>query len=353
MPHHVNTPVGTLHYNYDLQPLNTMALPSVAQVFAQFETVGQLLSLLDLADQKGWGITVIGGGSNVLLAPYIPGLVIQSANTSVHGLRQSDDASYVRVGAGKNWHQWVCESPEYGHGLENLALIPGTVGAAPIQNIGAYGVEVDRVIDCVDGLHIRSRQLVRLDGAACRFGYRDSLFKRELAGDFVVLSVAFRLQKRFSPTLSYGPLARWAECIKATASSTLSSDALIDAVCSIRRQKLPDPDTLPNSGSFFKNPMIDQANLETLIQQHPDLPHYPAATPGQRKLAAGWLIEQCGWKGKPLGPVLMHKQQALVMTNPDEGTLADVFALQAVVQSAVLAQFGVALEAEPSVIGLL
>merc|ERR1711879_240373 len=253
----------------------------------------------------------------------------------------------VRVGAGKCWHDWVRESVQYGHGLENLALIPGSVGAAPIQNIGAYGVEVEQRIDSVIGFQISTRQLRRLSREECRFGYRDSIFKRELSGDFIVTSVVFSLSRRFQPNLPYGPLADW----ESRQSVPVSPLGLIEAVSAIRASRLPDPATIPNAGSFFKNPIVSQALAQCIGLEYADMPCYPVDDPACCKLAAGWLIEQAGWKGKSLGKVGMHTRQALVMVNQGGAVLDDVLSLKCRVQSAVYEQFGVRLEAEPVFVG--
>jgi len=324
-----------------------MRLSSVAEAFGRFHSLSELQLLLAKARCNDWPVTVLGGGSNVLLNRRLSGLVIQSADQRVECWPAGDRIVKVRVGAGKNWHQWVCESTQYGHGLENLALIPGTVGAAPIQNIGAYGVEVGECIDTVIGYQISTRQVRHIPRSECRFGYRDSVFKRELAGDFVVLSVVFSLSRRFEPVLSYGPLKAW----QAENKAAVTPEALIRRVASIRAEKLPDPEQIPNAGSFFKNPIVSESLACSLAETWPGLPQYGTGVQGQVKLAAGWLIEQAGWKGRISGLVRMHDQQALVMTCQRGATLDDVLRLQHSIQRSVLERFGVELEAEPGVLG--
>lgn len=324
----------------DLKPFNTLRLPGHAAAFAQFSSVSELLTLLEQAAVQHMAVKVIGGGSNILLAGDIQALVVQSAMTGVQVLSETADVLRVAVDGGKNWHDWVCESAALGHGLENLALIPGTVGAAPVQNIGAYGVEVAQCLDSVVGLQLSTRQLRVLSVAECGFGYRDSVFKRELAQDFIILRVVFRLTKTFAPDLSYGPLQQWAENAEVTPGS------LIAEVCRVRRSKLPDPAVVANAGSFFKNPVVSNERAAQLKEKYPRLPLYPQ--PGDcTKLAAGWLIEQAGWKGKWLRNAGMHSEQALVLVTNGFATYADVTALKDAVVTDVFTRFGVRLEAEP------
>lgn len=332
-----------VEFNKNLKAFNTLSLPGNAAQFAQFSSVSELLSLLSYARQKKLTAKVLGGGSNVLMPEQVDGLVLQSSMQSIEILREDENSVSLKVDAGKHWHSWVVESQHYGHGIENLALIPGTVGASPIQNIGAYGVEVADVLESVEGICLSSMQLMTLSNSDCRFGYRDSIFKRELKNDFIVTSVVFCLTKSFEPNVSYGPLASWA-----SQNSGFSSRDLINQVCAIRSSKLPDPAKIPNAGSFFKNPVVSAADAEKLYSQYPDLPGYPQAD-GSVKLAAGWLIEQAGWKGKSLGNASMHSLQALVLTTNGSAELSDVFAIRDAVASDVKEKFRVELEPEPQV----
>lgn len=325
--------------NYELQRLNTLALPAKAKVFARFASQMELLGLLDKAKENNISVYVLGEGSNVLLANDIDGLVLQSAMEGVKLLEQDDAHIWVVVEAGKNWHQWVQESIEYGHGLENLALIPGSVGAAPIQNIGAYGVEVKSFIEQIEGVQISTGQAVILTAEECNFGYRDSIFKHELKNDFIITRVTFRLNKIFNPVLSYGPLQQL---------QNVNASSLIQAVCDTRRSKLPDPKSIPNAGSFFKNPIISAKQASELVRLHPELPHYQQKD-GMVKVAAGWLIEQAGWKGKWLGNVRMHEKQALVLTTNGQASYQEVVDLKDKIITNIKERFGVTLEPEPQV----
>lgn len=328
-------------YQQDLTQLNTLRLPCQAYALARFSSRSELLDYLDAARQNAWSVRVLGGGSNVLFTQPIDGLVLQSAMTSICLLHEDSDYRWVAVDAGVNWHEWVKRSVAYGHGLENLALIPGSVGAAPVQNIGAYGVEVAQCIDQVEGVQLSTGQWRVLSAPECRFGYRDSVFKHELQQDFIITRVVFRLARVFAPQLQYGPLQQWAQ-----QSASVTPDALMAEICRIRQSKLPDPSVIPNAGSFFKNPLVSQATAKALLQRFPDVVHYPQGTQGV-KLAAGWLIERSGWKGRWLGNAGMHKDQALVLVTNGRATYDDVLALQQEVIASVKEGFGVELEPEP------
>lgn len=336
----------------DLSAMNTLALPGCSDYFSRFESASELLDCVEWAVAQQLPIRMLGGGSNVLMPPRVSGLVLQSGMTSIAMRSATKEMISVAVDAGVCWHDWVLKSLSFGHGLENLALIPGTVGAAPVQNIGAYGVEVAELIEQVEGFQLSTRQWRILSRQECRFDYRDSIFRHELADDFIVVRVVFSLRRQFVANVSYAPLAHWAaEYLSDKNEPMLTPEALVSAVCAIRQTRLPDPLQLPNAGSFFKNPLVTGVMAAELKACHPDLPLYPARLKQQQKLAAGWLIDQCGWKGRGLGPVRMHQQQALVLTAPEPATLAQVQALQQAVADSVRARFGVELEPEPRIFG--
>ncbi|QDQ86412.1 UDP-N-acetylmuramate dehydrogenase [Alcaligenaceae bacterium SJ-26] len=337
----------------DLHSLNTLRLPSRALACVTLEDTGQLPELSVLAQQYPQ-VHVLGGGSNMVLAPEIGGLTVR---VRLHGIRlisESDDAWLVEAGAGEVWHDFVRTCLDQGWpGLENLALIPGTVGAAPVQNIGAYGVEVGSRIDSVLAWHIPQGRMHCLDASECRFAYRDSLFKHAEPGTWLITAVRFRLPRQWRPVLDYPDLQK--HPLLARATSTEQGDSapagptarqIFDAVCDIRRAKLPDPRELGNAGSYFKNPVVSTTQWEALHAHHPALPGYLQAD-GSWKLAAGWLIDQCGWKGKRLGPVGMHTRQALVLVNYGGAQATDVLALEEAVRADVRERFGVELEREP------
>ncbi len=327
-----------IQQDVNLQHMNTLRLPAQARYFSRFSSLSDLLFLHEAAVQYGVSMKVLGGGSNVLMAPQIKALVIHSASEKITQVSRDADYVIVDVDAGMNWHDWVCASVKYGHGLENLSLIPGTVGAAPVQNIGAYGVEAGEFILSVTGYQLSTRQLRTFSADECRFGYRDSIFKRELKDDFVILRVRFALADTFRPVLSYAPLNQ-------LNAFDLTPQKLITEVVQVRRSKLPDPAEIANAGSFFQNPLVSLSQAAALKARYPDMPQYPQAS--GVKLAAGWLIQECGFKGKAIGPVAMYEKQALVLTAQDGATLADVKQLQTKVQQAVADTFSVWLHPEP------
>ena len=331
----------------NLSKNNTLALPGRAALYAYITASAQLESLRNspaFAERRRF---VLGGGSNLVLTGDYDGLVVHMAIAGRALLGEDAEAWYVRAGGGERWHDFVQWTLAQGWpGLENLSLIPGTVGAAPIQNIGAYGLEVAERFHCLDAFDMQTGETTRFDRAACRFGYRDSVFKQEgwhRDGRFVVTGVTFRLPKQWQPLTRYADIDLE---LGAQKIATPSAQDVANAVIAIRQRKLPDPAQIPNAGSFFHNPVVDAATLQALLAKHPNMPHYPQAD-GRCKLAAGWLIEQAGWKGKNLGPVGMYEKQALVLVNRGGATGADVTVLMHAVQRDVRGAFGVALTPEP------
>ncbi len=327
----------------DLRPFNTLALPGRAARYLRVTDPAQLADPA-LAGQARF---VLGGGSNLVLTGDVDRLILHMAIPGKRLLREDADAWYVEAGAGENWHDFVLWTLAQGWpGLENLALIPGTVGAAPVQNIGAYGLEAGELIEHVTAWDEQKRAFVTVDRKNLRFSYRDSLFKQEgwhLDGSVVISSVLFRLPKVWQPNMRYADLAQE---LAARAITAPSARDIADAVIAVRRRKLPDPAQVPNAGSFFHNPVVDAATATALKSAHPALPCYPQAD-GRVKLAAGWLIEQAGWKGKDLGPVGMYEKQALVLVNRGGACGADVQRTMAAVQAAVRERFAVELTPEP------
>ena len=328
----------------DLTRRTTLALPGHAALYARISVADQLELLTAHRAHRRF---VLGGGSNLVLCGDFDGLLLQMAIQGRELLGDDAEAWYVRAGAGENWHDLVGWTLAQGRpGLENLALIPGTVGAAPIQNIGAYGLEVAERFHSLTACDMASGQFVHFDRKACRFGYRDSVFKQEgwhLDGRFVITDVTFRLPKQWQPLTRYADVAA-----ELQAREIMVPDArqVADAVIAVRQRKLPDPAQIPNAGSFFHNPVVNRAAADRLRADHPGLPCYAQAD-GRVKLAAGWLIEHAGWKGRDLGRVGMYEKQALVLVNRGGATGADVVALMQAVQRAVREKFGVELEPEP------
>lgn len=331
--------------NADLRPFNTFGLPARARYFAELTDAARLPDLCALPFFEREKVLWLGGGSNIILRGDYPGLAVRLANRGIRETRRAPGHVWLEAQAGENWHGFVRHTLALGlNGLENLSLIPGTVGASPVQNIGAYGVEAKDLIDTVNCYDLAEHRFVSLANAECRFAYRDSLFKREGRGRYVITSVVFKLAERFTPRTAYGDLA---DVLAASCPGREITAADVSAaVCRIRRAKLPDPARLGNAGSFFKNPAVPAAQAAALAAAHPAMPRYPQSD-GTVKLAAGWLIEQCGLKGRSIGGAAVHDKQALVLVNTGRATAADVAALAALVQNTVAERFGVELESEP------
>ena len=331
----------------NLATRTTLALPGHAALYARITALDQLAALIDDCLPGDLCRFVLGGGSNLVLTGDFDGLMLHMAIGGRQLAGEDSDAWYVRAGAGENWHDLVSWTLAQGWpGLENLALIPGTVGAAPIQNIGAYGLEVAERFHSLSACDMRNGETVRLDREACRFGYRDSIFKQEgwhLEGRFVITEVTFRLPKRWQPLTRYPDIPA-----ELDARGIREADArqIADAIIAIRQRKLPDPAIIPNAGSFFHNPLVDKASAARLAADFPGLPCYAQAD-GRVKLAAGWLIEQAGWKGRDLGPAGMYEKQALVLVNRGGASGNDVRALAQAVATDVRQRFAVELTPEP------
>jgi UDP-N-acetylmuramate dehydrogenase len=330
--------------DYALDAFNSFGLPSTARRYGEIQSAGQLVKLARSGELNGDKVLVLGGGSNLLLPERFEGTVLRMAIMGRELIGSDDDHHFVRAGAGENWHECVRWMLEMGWpGLENLSLIPGTVGAAPVQNIGAYGLEMYERFLVLEAVDLKSGSLVSFDFEACRFGYRDSVFKQEAAGRFAITSVTFRLPKRWTPLTRYLDVSK-----ELAARGCIDPKPLdvSDAIIAIRSRKLPDPAVAGNVGSFFTNPLVSANHFKQLLAKYPAIPSYRQLD-GSYKLAAGWLIEQAGWKGKALGPVGMYSEQALVMINHGGATRSDVEQLAAAVQAEVSSRFGVSLEIEP------
>jgi UDP-N-acetylmuramate dehydrogenase len=334
-------------YNVDLKRFNTFGVSATAAHFCSIHTIEALRAALLDPRAKELPLLVLGGGSNLLLTGNFPGLVL---HVCLHGKRKLDSTGnemLVEAAAGENWHEFVKWTLAQDYvGLENLSLIPGLVGASPMQNIGAYGVEMQDCFDSLDAFELRSGKICHFDKKECEFGYRDSVFKRTARGRYVILSVRFRLQREAALHLDYGDLR--AELAQLNIERPTARD-VSNAVCNIRRRKLPDPALIGNAGSFFKNPIVADALADSLAQRYASMPRYPA-TAGHSKLAAGWLIEQAGWKGRRLGNAGVHAQHALVLVNHGGASGADILALARAIQDAVREKFGIELEPEPAIV---
>lgn len=333
---------------YPLKTHNTFGFDVRAQFACRIEHEAQLMAAVRDARAAGLPRLVLGGGSNVVLTGDFGGLVLLVALKGRRVVREDDEAWYVEAAAGEPWHEFVAWTLSQGlPGLENLALIPGTVGAAPIQNIGAYGLEMCERFASLRAVELATGTVIDLAPQACQFGYRDSFFKREGRDRFVITAVTFRLPKRWQPRAGYADLAReLAANGYADADTPPSAQAIFNAVVAVRRAKLPDPLELGNAGSFFKNPVVDAPQFEALKSREPNVVSYTQPD-GRVKLAAGWLIDRCGWKGRAMGAAAVHERQALVLVNRGGASGAEVLALAKAVQRDVLERFGVELEAEP------
>jgi len=330
-------------HNVDLTSFNTLALPGKAAAYQKITAAGQLTAP-ELVGQRRF---ILGGGSNLVLTGDFAGLVLHMAIPGKRLLKEDAEAFYIEAGAGENWHDFVQWTLQQGWpGLENLSLIPGTVGAAPIQNIGAYGLEVGECFHSLTAWDFEKQAFFPVDRGNCRFGYRDSIFKQEgwhLSGRMAITSVVFRLPKAWTPNLRYADVNQE---LAAQKIATPTPQDVAKAIIAVRQRKLPNPAIIPNTGSFFHNPVVEAAQAEALAADFPNLPRY-AQPDGRVKLAAGWLIEQAGWKGKNLGPVGMYEKQALVLVNRGGATGDDVKRTMAAVQADIRARFGVELSPEP------
>jgi UDP-N-acetylmuramate dehydrogenase len=332
--------------NQPLIAFNTLAVEVSAAYFSAVDSVDALRDLLHHTPSDN--ILILGGGSNLVFTQDYDGLVILNQIMGIEVLQEDQNEVLVKVGAGQNWDQWVAYSIEQGwFGLENLSLIPGSVGAAPIQNIGAYGVELKDCLQRVETVEIATQQVCCFDLAACRMGYRDSAFKREFKGRYAITAVVMKLSKKPQLHLGYGEISQCMQSLGLDA-SCLSAAQLRDIIVRIRRAKLPDPSRLPNVGSFFKNPVVSSMAYQKTLEQYPDIVAYPMQD-GRVKLAAGWLIDRLGWKGRQQGQASVHERQALVLINHG-GSSNDLLRLAESIQMDVRTHFGVNLEVEPNII---
>lgn len=331
----------------NLKPFNTFGLPAVAQTLVRVRSEAQVRQLVD---HPVFGLAqkfILGGGSNIVLTRDMPQLVVKVEVQGIKLVQERSDAWIVEAGAGESWHELVMWTLQNGYpGLENLAMIPGSVGAAPVQNIGAYGLELEDRFEYLDAVDLRTGLTHTLNGAACGFGYRDSVFKRSLAGCALITRVRLRLPKPWRPVLGYLELERK---VNETGIAEPSPEQIAQWVCSIRRAKLPDPSVIGNAGSFFKNPLVSIEQCRDIIGRDPEIVHYPMPD-GSVKLAAGWMIDACGWKGKTLGNAAVYDKQALVLINRGGATGSEVITLARAIQESVYGRFGIRLETEPVVV---
>ena len=334
----------TFETDFSLKEYNTFGIDAKAKEFIAIHSKDELSSLL----KNYKDIFILGGGSNMLLTKDIEKLVVHIAIKGIEVVDTNEDFVWVKANAGENWHQFVlyCIEHNYG-GIENLSLIPGNVGTTPIQNIGAYGVEIKDTFFSCEAMEIDSQKLVTFDKESCSFGYRESIFKNKLKNTYIITAVTFKLTKRnHILNTSYGAIET------ELASQNIEVPTLKDvsnAVIAIRKSKLPDPKELGNSGSFFKNPIIPLSVYQKAILNYPEMPHYKVSET-EVKVPAGWLIEQAGFKGKRFGDAGIHKNQALVLVNYGKATGAEIVAVAKEIQETIAAKFGISIEAEVNII---
>ena len=333
--------------NVSLKPYNTFGIEATARTFAEMHNLQDIQVFLNTSRFKNEPLFILGGGSNVLFSKDFEGTVIKISSKGIIKTRETDDHVFLNVQAGVDWNEFVnyCLLNNLG-GVENLALIPGTVGSSPIQNIGAYGSEVKDVIDSVEVVDIKSIQMNEMKNEECSFGYRCSIFKKELKGKIIISSVNFRLNKKHKLNMDYGAIRE--EFSKAEISEPTIQD-VANAVTAIRRAKLPDPKEIGNSGSFFKNPSVNKQKFAELVLLYPVMPSFTQAD-GTFKIPAGWLIEQSGWKGYREGDAGVHKDQTLVLVNYGNASGQDILNLADKIKESITEKFGIDLEMEVNVV---
>lgn len=332
--------------NYSLKKYNTFGVDATAALFAELKQPEDVIELITKLDEEKLPLLVIGGGSNILFTCDFPGIVALNVIKGIKYLETAENFGIISAGAGENWHEFVRICMKNGwHGLENLALIPGSVGAAPVQNIGAYGVEQSDCLHSLTGIDIIDRKTITLSAEECKFGYRSSIFKNDLKGRFVITSVNYKLSRQFEPKLNYRELRT--ELAKFP---TVVPDAqyVFDTVIRIRKRKLPDPAKLGNAGSFFKNPTVKKETVNELKIRFPDIPLFPFSDVDRDlfKLSAGWLIEKCNLKGLRKGSAGVYDKHALILVNHGSASGSDINAIAKIIISKVKKKFGIVLEPE-------
>ncbi len=333
--------------NTSLQAYNTFGIDASARYFACAHSLDEMREILSDERTQGIPLCVLGGGSNILLTKDFEGLALKNEIKGIELVREDDEFYYVKAGGGESWHKFVDYAIEKDWaGIENLSLIPGSVGASPMQNIGAYGIEIKDVFEELEALNIASGEIEVFNHSACEFGYRESVFKRALKGQYIIVSVTYRLRKTPVFNTQYGAIEQELERMGV---SELSIRTIGEAVTNIRKSKLPDPREIGNSGSFFKNPVIPKEDYDKVKANFPNVAAYPAGG-DKMKLAAGWLIDQAGWKGKTFGNYGIHKNQALVLVNYGGATGKEIYALSEQVMQSVKSKFGVDLEREVNIL---
>lgn len=333
---------------YSLRAYNTFGIEAEARQFVEISSIDQYVSLRKSGEFAHLPHLFLGGGSNVLLTKAQEALVVKIAIPGITVLKEDADFVWLKGGAGVEWDEFVQYSVNQGwSGLENLSLIPGTVGAAPMQNIGAYGAEIKDTFESLEALNLQTLEVEEFDTKACAFGYRESFFKRAGKGQYLIGSVTFKLSKKPSVKTSYGAIQ---DVLASKGITQPSIREVADAVIEIRKSKLPNPKEIGNSGSFFKNPTVSASEASRLMAEFPGIPNYPVEGGSDVKFPAGWFIEKAGWKGFRRGDAGVHAKQALVLVNYGEATGGEILALSAEIKQSIKEKFGVALETEVNIL---
>lgn len=333
---------------FSLRAFNTFGIEAEARQFVEISSVEQYISIRKSGEFTHLPHLFLGGGSNVLLTKAQEALVVKISIPGISVIKQDADFVWLKAGAGVVWDELVQYSVNQGwSGLENLSLIPGTVGAAPMQNIGAYGVEIKDTFESLEALNLQTLEVEVFDAKACAFGYRESYFKRAGKGQYLISTVTFKLAKKPSIKTSYGAIQ---EVLVAKGIKNPSIREVADAVIEIRKSKLPDPKDIGNSGSFFKNPTVSASEAARLTAENPGIPNYPVEGSTEVKFPAGWFIEKAGWKGYRKGDAGVHAKQALVLVNYGEATGGEILALSEEIKKSIKDTFGVSLETEVNIL---
>ncbi len=335
--------------NYDLTKLNTFGVHARAKFFVELQDESSLKELFATSEFQNNEKLFLGGGSNVLFTQDFDGLVILNKLKGIEILAESAEDVLIRAMSGEIWHDLVIFAVERGYwGIENLSFIPGTVGAAPMQNVGAYGAELHSVLENVETYEIKTGKKKIFGKEECELGYRDSIFKNRLKGEYFISAITLRLSKIPNPQITYKHLKEYLEKNTKGISEIKNPKDISDAVTAIRRSKLPDPVEIGNAGSFFKNVFLEKEKMEELLKEYPDMPYFEEG--GLKKVPAGWFIEQCGWKGKKMGNVGVHEKHALVLVNYGGGTGEEIKNLSEQIIISVFLKFGIKLVPEVNLI---
>ncbi len=339
--------MSIIRQNISLKNYNTFGIDVSAKLFGQFTNLEELQNIITDKNYQQEHLLILGGGSNILFTKNLDGLALHNQITGIDIVEEDDNSAVIVGGSGVVWHDFVLHVINLNlGGIENMSLIPGSLGASPMQNIGAYGVEVRDRFEWLEAYHIESGEIHRFNNAACEFGYRESIFKRSNKGQYIITKVALRLTKKHQLNTSYGAIEQELETLNIT-EPTIKD--VSNAVIKIRESKLPDPKKIGNSGSFFKNPIIDNASFEDIKAKFPKIVSYPAGN-GKMKIAAGWLIDQAGWKGRTIGNYGVHKNQALVLVNYGGSSGSDIYNLSEEIIQSIKEKYGIDLEREVNIL---